>query len=220
MTNKTNSSTRQNKHRFNKYRGKKLKSVPETTRIVSDRVAKFPVRSFMLKSLDICRKDARLRMYRILETLIDAVDWSTLRIGVAKKEFLDPITYKAFMKRHERLHNETIPRSTWYRYIKKITDAGYLNSITARMSTSEGKVFNKPAYKWFTRKFMTELGFKKDWLSQQQEHALKSLKAKGLSNQWRVFKGHSARIAHSMAISLQTTQDYRYCEAEPFSNES
>jgi hypothetical protein len=92
MTNKTNRSTRQNKHRFNKYRGKRLKAVPETTRIVSDRVAKFPVRSFILKSLDICRKDARLRMYRILETLIDAVDWSTLRIGVAKKEFLDPIT--------------------------------------------------------------------------------------------------------------------------------
>ncbi|MCR9885151.1 hypothetical protein R7D64_14115 [Vibrio sp. Vb2535] len=219
MAGETQRKNNHNKRRYKKhprFRRQKARAIPEATRIASCRLSNYPSRSFMLKSLGISRKDVRTRMSQLLETLLDDLDWSTLRIGVAKKEHLDPITYEDFIDRHKKLHNETIPRSTWYRYIKKLTDAGYLNSTTAKISTSEGKVFNKPAYKWFTQKFMSELGFKTDWLAKQKEHALKSLKAKGLSNQWRVFEGRSARIACSMAISLQVAQDYRYTEGDPY----
>lgn len=74
------------------------------------------------------------------------------------------------------MYNETMPESSWFRYIDKLTQAGYLNSANMDIRNQDGQIRGTAGLKWLTMKLMKELRIKSGWLDEQRNHALERLK--------------------------------------------
>lgn len=185
----------------------------EPTRRFIDKLTAYADKPFLLKSLNAvdCRqrdsqRRVRARMIRVLSTIITYLDWSTFRIGVAKPTELDPIKHRSMRKRYEAIYGETMPESTWFRYIDKLTRAGYLNSQAMDLRNEEGKIRGTAAYKWLTAKLFKEIGFKSGWLDEQRNQALDRLKKAKLSNVWPTYSSKLSRQKRADALNAELYQ--------------
>lgn len=188
--------------------------IAEPTRRFVDKLSGYADKPFMLKSLNEvdCRqrdsqKRVRVRMIRVLSTIITYIDWSTFRIGVAKPLELDPIKHASMRKRYESIYSEKMPESTWFRYIDKLVRAGYLNSQAMNiLDKEESRIKGTACYKWFTMKLFKEIGFKSGWLDAQRNEASERLRNANLSNVWPVYASKLAKQKRAEALSLEAHQ--------------
>ncbi|EJG0411456.1 TPA: hypothetical protein ACPVW6_000182 [Vibrio parahaemolyticus] len=188
-------------------------SVPEATRRLIDKLKHFQDKPFVLKSLNSLitphrdmQRRARVKAFRILTVLITYMDWATFRIGVPKAEFNDPVKHRAMIKRYVKMYDEVMPESTWFSYIDKLTQAGYLNSANMNIRNQEGQIRGTAGLKWLTMKFMKELNLKLGWLDEQRNHALERLKKSGRCNVWPTYASKLAKKKRARAISEERTQ--------------
>ena len=188
--------------------------IAEPTRRFIDKLTGYTAKPYMLKSLNEvdCRqrdsqKRVRVRMIRVLSTIITYVDWSTFRLGVAKPQELDPVKHSSMRKRYKAIYGEDMPESNWFRYIDKLVRAGYLNSQAMDLlDKEEGKIRGVAGYKWLTMKLFKEIGFKSGWLDLQRQHALERLGKSNLSNIWPVYTSKLSKQKRADALNLETYQ--------------
>lgn len=188
-------------------------SVPEASRRLIDKLKHFQDKPFVLKSLNSLvtpyrdmQRRVRVRSFRVLTVLISYMDWATFRIGVPKTDFNDPVKHRAMIKRYEKMYNEVMPESSWFRYIDKLTQAGYLNSANMNILNKEGQIRGTAGLKWLTMKLMKELRLSSGWLDEQRNHALNRLKASGRCNLWPVYISKLAQRKRTRAIELESAQ--------------
>lgn len=191
----------------------KQRSVPEATRHLIDKLKHFQDKPFVLKSLNSLisphrdmQRRVRIKAFRVLTVLITYMDWATFRIGVPKADFNDPVKHRAMIKRYEKMYDEVIPESTWFRYIDKLTQAGYLNSANMDIRNREGQIRGTAGLKWLTMKLMKELNLKSGWLDEQRNHALERLHKSGRSNIWPTYISKLAKKKRVCAITEEITQ--------------
>lgn len=187
--------------------------IPEPSRRAIDKACDYEDRPLALKSLNSvsCRqrdsqKRVRQRMIRVLCVLITFIDWASLRIGVAKPDELDPVKHRAFRQRYKAIYGEELPESTWFRYVRKLIDAGYLTSTPMNIVNSENQIRGVAGYKCLTMKLLKELGFKAGWLDQQRQKALTRLGQAGLSNLWPVYSSKVAKQKRAAFLTLEAHQ--------------
>ncbi|ELI5379866.1 MULTISPECIES: hypothetical protein [Vibrio] len=191
----------------------KQSSVPEATRRLIDKLKHFQDKPFVLRSLNSLisphrdmQRRVRVRAFRVLTVLISYMDWATFRIGVPKTAFNDPVKHRAMIKRYEKMYNETMPESSWFRYIDKLTQAGYLNSANMDIRNQDGQIRGTAGLKWLTMKLMKELRLKSGWLDEQRNHALERLKKTGRCNVWPTYCSKMAQKKRVKAIVDEATQ--------------
>lgn len=188
--------------------------IAEPTRRFIDKISNYADKPYSLKSLNSvdCRqrdsqRRVRVRMTRVLSTIITYVDWASFRLGVAKPNELDPVKHSSMRKRYFAIYGEEIPESTWFRYIDKLIRAGYLSSQAMDLlDKEEGKIRGVAGYKWLTMKLFKELGFRAGWLDTQRQGALSRLGAAGLSNIWPVYSSKLSKQKRADALDLETYQ--------------
>lgn len=191
----------------------KQRSVPEATRRLIDKLKHFQDKPFVLKSLNSLisphrdmQRRVRIKAFRVLTVLITYMDWATFRIGVPKATFNDPVKHRAMIKRYEKMYDDVMPESTWFRYIDKLTQAGYLNSANMDIRNREGQIRGTAGLKWLTMKLMKELNLKSGWLDEQRNHALERLKKSGRCNVWPTYASKLAKKKRVRAITEESTQ--------------
>ncbi|KYN82219.1 hypothetical protein ATY36_13605 [Vibrio cidicii] len=188
--------------------------IAEPTRRFIDKLTGYADKPFMLKSLNEvdCRqrdsqKRVRVRMIRVLSTLITYMDWSTFRLGVAKPLELDPVKHTSMRDRYESIYGEKMPESTWYRYIGKLVSAGYLSSQAMDiLDKDDGRIKGVACYKWLTMKLFKEIGMKAGWLDAQRNFALERLRSSGLSNVWPVYESKLSKRKRAQALQVEAFQ--------------
>ncbi|WP_249374297.1 hypothetical protein ABFV67_17245 (plasmid) [Vibrio metschnikovii] len=104
------------------------------------------------------------------------------------------------------MYNETMPESSWFRYIDKLTQAGYLNSANMDIRNQDGQIRGTAGLKWLTMKLMKELRLKSGWLDEQRNHALERLKKSGRCNVWPTYFSKMAQEKRVKAIVDEATQ--------------
>lgn len=188
--------------------------IAEPTRRVIDKLTGYAAKPYMMKSLNEvdCRqrdsqKRVRVRMIRVLSTIITYIDWSTFRLGVAKPKELDPVKHASIRKRYNAIYGEDMPESTWFRYIDKLVRAGYLNSQAMDLRDKEdGKIRGVAGYKWLTAKLFKELGFKSGWLDLQRQYAMVRLDKANLSNAWPIYASKLSKKKRAEALKMEAYQ--------------
>ncbi|MGD1336144.1 hypothetical protein ACP6H1_27500 [Vibrio harveyi] len=185
-------------------------NIPESSRTLIDTLDKCPHRLKQWVENQGGRRSpaARVvkRLVRVLITLTTALEWSTSRIGIAKKDCLDPITHNSLMARYQKMWGQPMPRSTWYRYIRDLVDAGYINSQAMNVLTKDKEIRGEPSYKWFTEAFFMDLNLSGEWLENQRDLAMQRLLKSGLSNCWVTYQSKTSKTRRSSILTLESYQ--------------
>ena len=114
----------------------KNRKIAEPIRKAIDTVFKYIDEPLILKNLErvespfsSTQKRVRVKLAYILISFLSYSDFASLRIGVANSNFLSPVMHRSILRRAERLSNERIPRSTYFRLIKKLINYICRNDI-------------------------------------------------------------------------------------------
>jgi hypothetical protein len=184
----------------------KNRKIAEPIRKAIDTVFKYIDEPLILKSLErvespfsSTQKRVRVKLAYILISFLSYSDFASLRIGVANSNFLSPVMHRSILRRAERLSNERIPRSTYFRLIKKLINAKYLHSeamnIAEQDENNKKVIRGRAGYKWFGALFFKDLNFSESYMKEQREFALRSLRNSKLSNIFPTWHSKTARCA-------------------------
>ncbi|KZN63359.1 hypothetical protein [Pseudoalteromonas luteoviolacea] len=188
--------------------------VAEPIRKAIDTVYRYIEEPLTLKSLEkrealfsTSQKRVRVKVVRLVITLLSYTDFASLRVGVAKSKCLDPVFHRRIMQMYKKIFNEEISRAAYFRYLRKLVRAGYFCTQAMNIAeiddSGERVIRGKGGYKWFTWLFFRDLNFESAYFKEQRRIALNSLKKSNRVNTWPVWK---SRVAREAALLLQKVE--------------
>ena len=194
----------------------KQKTISEPVRRAIDTVYTYIEKPMVLKNLELIespfstsQRRVRCKLAYVLISFLSFTDFSSFRIGVAKKEHLSPVMHRSIINRYKKITGEDIKRSTYFRIIKKLTNSKYLCSEAMNVvdSNEEGNkvIRGRAGYKWFTSLFFKDLNFKDTYVIEQRRFALGQLVKKKLSN---VFPTWFSKTAVTNALTRNRTEAF------------
>lgn len=133
----------------------------------------------------------RVTLVKVVTTLMSKMEAENYQIGHCEEEDMKTTPHYWFIAQYEKLWGETISKSRWYRCMKQLKSADYLDIEAVYVYNPElspeeaGAIRSVAAYKTFTRKFIE--AFKLEETKDVIESKFKCIQdriKKKLSNIW------------------------------------